>query len=396
MSLPSPRRAILPGSTIGILGGGQLGRMIALAARNMGYRIVTLDPTEDSPCGQVADRQVVAAFDDADAAAELADASDVVTYEFENIDAGVAASLAERSYFPQGHHVLSVTQHRAREKRAVEGAGVAVAPWAEVATRADLHDAVERLGPPCVLKTATGGYDGKGQRIVRSGSGESVEDAAERAYTALGGPGREMVAEAFVRYDCELSVIVARSTTGEVRAFPPAENIHIDNILRLSVVPARIDPAVGAEAERIAVRLAQSLDVVGLLAVEMFLEPGGGLLVNELAPRPHNSGHWTMDACTTSQFEQHVRAVCGLPLGRTRILTPAVMANVLGEHVEPLTRWMPIPAPSHGDEAQVDAKVHLYGKHEARRGRKMGHVNLLAADVETALGWVERSPIWRT
>jgi 5-(carboxyamino)imidazole ribonucleotide synthase len=394
VSRPDRHQTILPGSTIGILGGGQLGRMIALSARHMGYRIVTLDPTQDSPCGQVADRQIVAAFDDAEAAAELASASDVVTYEFENIDAAVAESISRRSYFPQGVAVLATTQHRAREKEAVEATGVPVAPWARVISLEDLRSAVSRLGAPCVLKTATGGYDGKGQRVIGEVAGESLEDGIERAYAVLRGSAREMVVEAFIDYELEISVIVARSTTGELRAFPATENIHVDNILRLSVAPARISARIAAEAERIAIRLAESLDVVGLLAVEMFVAPGGRLLVNELAPRPHNSGHWTMEACVTSQFEQHVRAACGLPLGRTGILTPVVMANVLGEHVEPVLQWCASPVEPSAPTDGVDAKLHLYGKHEARRGRKMGHVNVLASDVDAALAWVKRSPLW--
>ncbi len=383
---PGERRVILPGGTIGILGGGQLGRMMALAGRAMGYRFVTLDPTPDSPCGQVADEQIVAAYDDAEAARRLAERSDVITYEFENVDAGVADMLAKQSYVPQGSRLLYTTQHRLREKRAIEAAGVPVAPYREIDSADRLKEALREFGVPCVLKTATGGYDGKGQRVIRS------EAEAEEAYDALSRAGTELVLEKFVDFAKELSVIAARRPGGEVRVFPVAENVHVDNILHLTVVPARVPASVAERAERLAARLAESLDVVGLLAVELFLGRDGELFVNELAPRPHNSGHYTMDACRTSQFEQHVRAICDLPLGPTELLSPVVMVNVLGEHVAPLLEWM---KNEDGLPPGVAAKVHLYGKRAAKAKRKMGHDNLLAAGVETALEWVARSTIWR-
>lgn len=376
---------ILPGSTIGVLGGGQLGRMMALAGRAMGYRFITLDPTPDAPCGQVADEQIVAAYDDAEAARKLAERSDVITYEFENVDAGVADMLMRTSYVPQGSSLLYTTQHRLREKRAVEAAGVKVAPYRPIASEHELREAVRQFGTPCVLKTATGGYDGKGQWVIRS------EAEIGEAYAVLSRAGTELVLEQFIRFEKELSVIAARSPRGEVKAFPVAENIHVDNILHLSIVPARISDDVREQAERMAIRIAESMQVIGLIAVEMFLTPDGELYVNELAPRPHNSGHYTMEACRTSQFEQHVRAVCNLPLGPVDLLTPVVMANILGEHVPPLLDWM---AQEDGLPEGVAAKVHLYGKHEAKAKRKMGHLNLLTDDVERAIRWVEQSPIW--
>ena len=379
---PTP---ILPGAAIGILGGGQLGRMIALSARAMGYRILTLDPTPDAPCAQVADRHVVAAYDDLEAARALAGEADVVTYEFENVDAEVAAALAESTRVPQGAELLAIAQHRIREKTAIERAGVPVAPWRAVRDRDELERAVAELGTPSVLKTATGGYDGKGQRVLRDAAG------AAAAWQELGGAGREMVLEAFVAFQRELSVVVGRSTRGEVVAFPTTENLHVDNILMRSIVPARIESVVAERAAGLATRLAKAWHAVGLLAVEMFLTVDGKLLVNEVAPRPHNSGHWTMDACATSQFEQHVRAVCGLALGSTRVLTPVVMVNVLGEHLEPLRAWL---ASGGAHPADVDPKVHLYGKAEVRPGRKMGHVNVLAEDVERALEWIDNAGIW--
>lgn len=386
----SGARTILPGATIGVLGGGQLGRMMALAGTNLGYRFVTLDPTPDAPCGQVA-RQITAGYGDMEAARQLAAQADVITYEFENVDAGVAATLSSESYVPQGSELLYTTQHRLREKRAVEAAGARVAPYAAIGSEADLRAAVRRFGSPCVLKTATGGYDGKGQWVIRSGSDEELAEA----YKSLSAAGTELVLEQFIHFDKELSVIAARSPRGEVKAFPVSENVHVDNILHLSIVPARIPQEVQAEAERLAIRIAESLQVVGLIAVEMFMAEDGGLFVNELAPRPHNSGHYTMEACRTSQFEQHVRAICNLPLGDTELLTPVVMVNVLGEHAEPLLARM-----GGDDEAAkklgVTPKVHLYGKHEAKSKRKMGHINLLTKDVQAALAWVEQTNIWRS
>ncbi|MCS7463748.1 5-(carboxyamino)imidazole ribonucleotide synthase [Paenibacillus doosanensis] len=381
-------RVIRPGGTIGVLGGGQLGRMLALSGRAMGYRFVTLDPTPDAPCGQVADRQIVASYDDAKAAQSLAEQSDVITYEFENVDADVTELLMRQSYVPQGSKLLYTTQHRLREKRAIEAAGVQVAPYAEIASAEQLREAVVQFGTPCVLKTATGGYDGKGQWVIRS------LDEVEEAYDTLSRAKTELVLEQFIRFEKELSVIAARSPRGEVKAFPAAENIHINNILHLSIVPARTSESIQQEAERLAMRIAEALDVIGLIAVEMFLTRDGQLFVNELAPRPHNSGHYTMEACQTSQFEQHVRAICNLPLGSTKLLTPVVMVNVLGQHVEPLLDW--IADPESERQPGVTAKVHLYGKQEAKHNRKMGHVNVLADAPEAALQWIEASNIWKT
>lgn len=380
-------RVILPGSTVGILGGGQLGRMLALAGSALGYRFVTLDPTPDAPCGQVA-RQITAAYDDREAARELAGQADVITYEFENVDAGVADMLMRESYVPQGSRLLYTTQHRLREKRAVEAAGARVAPYAEIGSERELREAAARFGLPCVLKTATGGYDGKGQFVIRS------EEEIPEAYRLLSRAGTELVLEQFVRFEKELSVIAARSPRGETSVFPPAENIHVDNILHLSIVPARIGGDVRREAERLALRIAEGLGVIGLIAVEMFLTADGELFVNELAPRPHNSGHYTMEACRTSQFEQHVRAICNLPLGDTSLLTPVVMVNVLGEHVEPLLARMARPDETAA-KLGVAPKVHLYGKREAKSKRKMGHINVLAPDVDAALKWIAETTIWK-
>lgn len=389
MSEASSGKVIQPGGTIGILGGGQLGRMLTLAGRNMGYRFVTLDPTEDAPCGQVAD-QIQANFDDVEAARRLAARSDVITYEFENVDANVTNILMEESYVPQGSHLLYTTQHRLREKRAIEAAGVPVAPYAEITSEADLREAAERFGTPCVLKTATGGYDGKGQWVLRS-----LDEVAE-AYETLSRAKTELVLEQFIHFDKELSVIAARSPRGEVKAFPAAENIHVHNILHESIVPARIPVPVQKAAEELAIRIAESLGVIGLIAVELFLTKDGQLYVNELAPRPHNSGHYTMEACRTSQFEQHVRAICNLPLGSTELITPVVMVNLLGEHIAPLHDKLAEPGFLENEALGVSAKLHLYGKKEAKEKRKMGHINLLTNDVEKALVWIEQTGIWES
>ncbi|CAN7209637.1 5-(carboxyamino)imidazole ribonucleotide synthase [Paenibacillus sp. LjRoot153] len=389
MSEASSGKVIQPGGTIGILGGGQLGRMLTLAGRNMGYRFVTLDPTEDAPCGQVAD-QIQANFDDVEAARRLAALSDVITYEFENVDAQVTNILMEESYVPQGSHLLYTTQHRLREKRAIEAAGVPVAPYAEITSEAELREAAERFGTPCVLKTATGGYDGKGQWVLRS------LDEVTEAYETLSRAKTELVLEQFIHFDKELSVIAARSPRGEVKAFPAAENIHVHNILHESIVPARIPVPVQKAAEELAIRIAESLGVIGLIAVELFLTKDGQLYVNELAPRPHNSGHYTMEACRTSQFEQHVRAICNLPLGSTELLTPVVMVNLLGEHIAPLHDQLAEPGFLENEALGVSAKLHLYGKKEAKERRKMGHINLLTDDVEKALTWIEQTGIWES
>ncbi|WP_238653880.1 5-(carboxyamino)imidazole ribonucleotide synthase [Paenibacillus piscarius] len=382
-------KTLLPGATVGVLGGGQLGRMMALAGSAMGYRFVALDPAPDAPCGQVTP-QITAAYNDRDAARELARRSDVITYEFENVDAGVAALLAEESYVPQGSALLYTTQHRLREKAAIEAAGVPVAPYRKVGSLAELEAAAAELGLPCVLKTATGGYDGKGQAVIR----RPEELAAAFRQVAPGAQAPELVLEKFIAFQCEISVIAARSASGEVKSFPPAENIHVDNILHLSIVPARVPEEIQRRACELAEQIVSGMNAVGLLAVEMFVTENGELFVNELAPRPHNSGHYTMDACITSQFEQHVRAICNLPLGDTSLLTPVVMVNVLGQHLEGA-----IQAACSADEAAnklgVSPKLHIYGKTESKTGRKMGHINLLCKDTGDGLSWVEQTNLWR-
>ncbi|WP_019121731.1 5-(carboxyamino)imidazole ribonucleotide synthase [Brevibacillus massiliensis] len=373
-------RIVKPGKTIGLLGGGQLGRMIALAGRAMGYRFVTLDPTPDSPGGQVSDRQIVAAFDDIRGAEQLAQACDLITYEFENVDAAVAEVLESTSFVPQGSRLLSITQNRITEKSTIQSLGIPVAPFRVIASQEELQEAAVELGLPCVMKTATGGYDGKGQRVLRD------ESELAGAFAALSQPGVQLIVEKYIPFVKELSVIAARSASGEWSTFPVAENIHRENILHMSIVPARISPQVTRRAEQIAGEIAEKLDVVGLIAVEMFLTADDQLYVNELAPRPHNSGHYSMDACVTSQFEQHLRAVCNLPLGSVKLLSPVVMVNLLGDDVEKVAEKL--------EQLPPACKLHLYGKHESKPKRKMGHINVLADTVEDALSIIDELGIW--
>lgn len=357
-----------PGSTVGIVGGGQLARMDALAARAMGYRVVIADPDPDCPAAHVADQVVAAPLNSPEGVAPLARLSDVVTYEFENIAPAVLERLAEETPVYPAVSVLRACQNRIYEKEALTAAGVPVAPWRPVTNQAEFDAALEAIGAPCVLKTATEGYDGKGQVVIHQ------QAEGQAAYEKL--QGRPLVLEGFVPFEREVSVVVARSSLGEVKTFPVAENIHRNNILALSIVPARIRPETAEAARELALRIAGHMGLVGLLGVEMFAMPDGKLLVNELAPRPHNSGHYTMNACVTSQFEQHIRAVCGLPLGSVDLLTPVVMANIMGEDY-------PLDIPAALSDPRV--KLHLYGKREARVGRKMGHLNVTAPTVEEAL-----------
>jgi len=362
--------SVLPGGTIGILGGGQLGRMFAIAARRMGYRVHALDPVQDGPAGQVADVEWVAPYEDIEVARRFALAVDVVTFEFENVPAETLAAVAQlRPVFPSAK-VLDTCRHRLREKEFLQQNGFPVAKFFAVRAAEDLRDAVKILGTPSILKTAEFGYDGKGQ--VRIDDESCVERAYARMGPTLG------VLEAFVPFSCELSVVVARSRSGEVNPFEVAENRHEKHVLDVSLVPARVSAETRARAKELACRIARALDVVGVLGVEMFHLPNGDLVVNELAPRPHNSGHFSFDACVTSQFEQQLRAVCGLPLGDPALLRPAAMANLLGD------LWSDGEPNWAAAASFPEVKIHLYGKTEARAGRKMGHLVAMADTVEQA------------
>ncbi|MBM6616235.1 5-(carboxyamino)imidazole ribonucleotide synthase [Bacillus suaedaesalsae] len=369
-------KTILPGSVIGIIGGGQLGRMMAIAAKEMGYRIAVLDPATDSPCGQVADVEIKAHYHDMEAIRKLASVSDVITYEFENIDHEALVWLQENTYLPQGSELLRITQDREIEKREIVRLGVPVAPYQIVKTEMELEEAVVQIGLPCVVKTCLGGYDGKGQVVVRN-----YRDI-EKAYDLL--LSDKCIVEGFVSFEKELSVIVSRSPRGDVSFLPLAENIHVENILHQTIVPARVDETVTEKAILRAKQIAEGLNLVGTLAVEMFLV-NGDIYVNELAPRPHNSGHYSIEACESSQFEQHIRAICNLPLGGTRLLTPVVMVNVLGEHVG---------ITLDNIELLKSGKLHLYGKKEAKRKRKMGHITFIGESVENIIETINALPIW--
>jgi 5-(carboxyamino)imidazole ribonucleotide synthase len=371
---------VLPGATIGLVGGGQLGRMFALEARRMGYRVAVWDPGADAPAAQVADEAVTAPFHDAAAALELARRSDVVTLEWENADVRTVRAMEAHIPVRPGARVLEVAQHRVLEKEAARRLGVPTADYRAVASLDDLRAALREVGTPAVLKTARGGYDGKGQAVIRN------PDGAAAAYEAVGG-GAELILEAFVRFRAEVSVVCARSATGETACFPVGENEHRGGILHSTVVPARIPPALADEAQRIARALAEGLEVVGLLAVEMFVGEDGVVRMNEIAPRPHNSGHYTWEACPVSQFEQQLRAVCGLPLGSTELLRPAAMVNLMGDDAGTgLGR-----AGTAGALGVPATALHLYGKAESRPGRKMGHLTALGADAQQALARAERA-----
>lgn len=355
-------RIILPGSTIGILGGGQLGRMIAIEGKKMGYDIICLDPTPGCPCGQVADDQIVAPLDDLAAAVRLAERVDVLMYEFENVDFLVAEELARHYYLPQQSSILAISQNRVEEKTQLQKAGFPVAPFRAVKNPAGLEQGVADLGYPCLLKTARGGYDGKGQLAL--GDTENLRTAAEMMQSV----NREWVLEKKIVFAHEVSVIVARKASGEMAVFPVAENIQRENILHMTVAPARVPLQVEMDAIAMAKEIAQSFQVVGLLSVEFFVTPDG-LLINELAPRPHNSGHFTWDACWTSQFEQLIRAVCGLPLGSTQLLTPVVMVNILGADLPRVLKEVP--------NFPENWKINLYGKRDKlETRRKMGHLTI--------------------
>ncbi len=375
MSDVSPR-SLPPGSAIGIFGGGQLGRMLAMAARAMDVRSVSLDPGSDCPASQVTDFHIVASYDDLDAARELADRSDVVTYEFENVDATAIEVISELKPVYPSPSVLRVCQDREIEKDTLSALGIPVPEYRVVRSVEDAASAVGDVGLPVVMKTVRWGYDGKGQRVIRE-SGEAAD-----AFGALGGSfDAPVIVESLVDFAMEVSVVCARDLEGEMRTFPVSENVHVEGILDTSIVPARCSDAVKAEAEHVAKAVAEGLDVVGLVAVEMFVTRSGSVLVNELAPRPHNSGHWTIEGCVTSQFEQLARILVGMPMGDVGLRSPTVMVNLLG-YVWETTGGSP-------DWSAVlempRTHLHIYGKSGYRVGRKMGHITVSGDTVEEAL-----------
>ncbi len=369
------RGPILPGGTLGILGGGQLGSMFAVAAKRMGYRVEAISDVADCPAARVCDRVHVGAYDDPAFLAQVGRGLDVVTFEFENVPAAAGEALAQVTVVRPEPQVLHTTQDRAREKAFLVANNFECAPHRVVRSRAELHEAVAALGLPAVLKTAAFGYDGKGQAKLLTPA--DVEPAWAALAAGADGP-RTFVLEGWVDFDCEISVVAARGLDGEVAAFAPARNAHANHILDVSSVPAGLPDSVLAAATDIASRILAALGVVGVACVEFFVTKDGRVLVNEIAPRTHNSGHLTIEACETSQFEQQVRAVCGLPLGSTRPVEPAAMANLLGDC------WGNDPACAAREPdwaaalAVPGVRLHLYGKREPRLGRKMGHLTALA------------------
>ena len=363
-------KVIAPGAALGVLGSGQLGRMFTIAARRMGYRVHTFSPEEDTPTGQVADVEVTAEYDDIDALRAFAGQVDVVTFEFENVPIEAVDAIEALAPVRPSGVALHTAQQRAREKTFLADGGFPTAPFARAASLDELWDAVARVGTPAVIKTAAFGYDGKGQHKV------TTPADVEHIWTAIG--HQEAVVEKFISLQAEISVIAARGLDGGVVEYPAFENRHRNHILDLTTAPALIPAAIASDAREIMRAILTELQYVGVLCVEFFLSTDGELLVNELAPRPHNSGHLTFDAAVTSQFEQQVRAICGLPLGSTELLRPAAMANLLGD------LW--------GDDqpnwaaacAFPDVKLHLYGKDDPRPGRKMGHLTAMGRTVHEA------------
>jgi 5-(carboxyamino)imidazole ribonucleotide synthase len=362
---------ILPGATVGVLGGGQLGRMFTLQARTMGYGVVVLDPDPASPAGAVANRHIRAPYDDERALSDLSASCAAITTEFENVPATALQILARSSLVRPPVEAVATSQDRIAEKSFLQSHGIPTAKFRAVRDLRELQTAVTGLRLPALLKTSRLGYDGKGQALVKS------EEDAVRAFQRFGGV--PCVLEERLALECELSVVLARGVDGDVAPFPVAENQHRDGILETSVVPARVPEAMTREARELATGLAEEMEYVGVLGVELFVANGSRLLVNEMAPRPHNSGHYTLDACSTDQFEQQLRALCGLPLAQPWLLSPVAMINLLGDlwaHGEP--RW---------EEAlrRPGVRLHLYGKAEAQPGRKMGHLNCLGTDPDRAL-----------
>lgn len=376
-AVPTLTKMIQQGQTIGIIGGGQLGQMMALDAKQTGMKVIILDPTPHCPAGQVADDQIVAEYADVKAIEELARRADVLTYEFENVDLNALRDVADQAYVPQGTHLLYTTKNRLREKTFLRNAGLKTAPFLPVRNQADLQQAVTKLGYPCVLKTCEGGYDGHGQEVLQ---GEADLAKCTGILST-----KDAILEGWVPFQLECSVMVGRNENGEVTVFPVAENIHHNEILHISIVPARISPELQTRAQQMAVKIAHAINLRGILGVEMFVGHDGAIYINELAPRPHNSGHYSIEACDFSQFAIHNRAICNWPLPKVNLLHPVVMVNVLGQHVQ-------------GVRDQIAKKpywhFHDYGKAEIRHNRKMGHVTILTDDVDQTLNEIAATHIW--
>ena len=367
---------LMPGATIGIVGGGQLGRMMALSAKYMGFRVGVLDPTPDCPTAQVGDFQIVADYDDKAAIRELAERSDVLTYEFENVDADALDEVRGETAVPQGTDLLRVTRNRIAEKTFINGHGIETAPWRAVDDRASLGAALEEIGYPAVLKTCEGGYDGHGQIVLH----EPAD--LERVWADDGFP--PAILEGFVDFAFEASILVSGDGERYV-TFPIVRNVHRNNILHLTIAPAEVPQAVAERAHELAMTLAAGFRLAGTLAIELFVTDEGRVIVNELAPRPHNSGHYTIEACSMDQFDAHIRGIAGWPLPEPKLLSPAVMANVLGQHVEPTRALV-------GEHPEWN--VHDYGKAQVKHDRKMGHITVLTDDTARTVAELEASGCW--
>lgn len=375
----SSTKYIQPGSTIGIIGGGQLGKMLAQSAKTMGYRVGILDPGENCSASQVSDFHFQAAFTDEQALLDFSKQCDIITYEFENINlATLEKIIQEGAYMPQGSHVLATTQDRIHEKDFLSKAQVPVGPYRQVDTQEDLDKAVQALGYPSVLKTRRMGYDGKGQVVLKSA--DDLTKAQD--LLANGGP---CILEAFVDFIMEASVMVFRNQAGQITSLPVSENIHKNHILHQSIVPARMSDQLRQQAEATAKQVAQAIDLVGILGIELFITEDQ-VLVNELAPRPHNSGHYSIEACEYSQFDLHIRSICGLDFPQNQLLSPVIMVNVLGQDQEPVIQAWPQHPEWH---------LHLYGKGQAKDNRKMGHITVLTQSIEESLSAFDQTGIWK-
>lgn len=373
MNLPvnNVHKTILPPETIGIIGGGQLGRMMALSARHMGYQIAVLDPTPNCPTAHVSDIHIEAAYDDLEAIQQLIEVSDVITYEFENVDLKAAALIEKAGKLPQGAFALEITQNRQKEKEMIRDLGLPTPAFEIVENGTEFEEALKGFTLPAVIKTCRGGYDGKGQ--VKIESHEDFEAAME-----LADASSPCIIEEWVPFDMEISTVFSRSVTGKIEFFPIAENDHVDHILYKTTVPAHISEIIEEKAYKAAQQLAEKMNIVGTFAVEMFVKEDL-IYINEMAPRPHNSGHYTIEACNISQFTQHIRAICGLPLVPVKLLERATMLNIIGEDMPGVLKALP---------ELTDGFVHLYGKDEAKAKRKMGHVTFTTqteAEMETAV-----------
>lgn len=363
---------ILPPKTIGIIGGGQLGRMMAISARYMGYKVAVLDPTENCPTAQVADVQLTAAYDDMEAIKKLTEISDVVTYEFENVDLEAAAYIESQGKLPQGAFALEITQNREKEKTLIKELGLPIPEFAIVKNGEEAKAALESFTLPAVIKTCRGGYDGKGQFKIENEADleEAIQFAEEHEHCII---------EQWITFDKEISVVFTRAASGEIAFFPLSENEHRDHILYKTTVPANVDEAVQRKAYHAAELLGEKMKIVGTFAIEMFVR-GESIYLNEMAPRPHNSGHYSIEACNSSQFDQHILAICGLPVKDVELIHPSIMVNILGEDVDHLLNYM---------QKENKGHVHLYGKADIKAKRKMGHLTFIADTMEATEEQVE-------